>query len=213
ILPVLYRMRDRNTLNAFIEALQIVIDRHDVLRTSVLWDSLSVPVQVVYRQARLPISWLEVSPEEDVQAKMQALSTPAHQWMDLTQGPLLRLQIAADPHSEQYYVLLQLHHIISDHVGLEIIRKEVMANEAGDVDHLPTPVPYREFVAHAHYQAKHTDAETFFRSLLGDVNEPTLPFNLRDIHRDGLQIEEVRAAVPDAVATRIRQVSKELMIS
>ncbi len=103
--------------------------------------------------------------------------------------------------------------MVSDHVGLEIVQREVMAYQADDVERLSTPIPYRDFVAHAHYQAKYSDAEAFFRDFLGDVTEPTLPFNLRDVHSDGVQVEEARAAVPDSVAVQIRQVSKNLMIS
>ena len=98
-----------------------------------LWEQLPQPVQVVYRRAMLPVEGITLEgdgdPIEQLKERMKL-----QQRLDLRQAPLLRLQVAADPHSEQRYVLLQMHHITSDHETLEAIGAEVVAHLQAWID-------------------------------------------------------------------------------
>ena len=42
----------REYLNRYLSALQAVIDRHDILRTAIMWEGPPEPVQVVWRRVR-----------------------------------------------------------------------------------------------------------------------------------------------------------------
>ncbi|WDE06110.1 non-ribosomal peptide synthetase [Thalassomonas viridans] len=213
VTPTLFRMAGKKVATDFISALQFIIGRHDVLRTCVVWQDITTPVQVVLRELDLPVSWLEVNTGQDTGEFMQQLSQPEKQWLDLSKGHMIKVQVAEDDNSGDCFVLLQLHHIITDHVGLEVIQEELMAYLAGQSENLSPSLPYREFIAHSQYQAKHNNSESFFTNLLADVDEPTLPFNLKDVQGDGSRIVEASAAVPDEVAGQIRRLSALLKLS
>ena len=55
LLHALLAFDTRDRLNGFIGALRVVISRHDILRTAIMWENLSEPVQVVWREAPLAI--------------------------------------------------------------------------------------------------------------------------------------------------------------
>ncbi|PBP51158.1 condensation domain-containing protein, partial [Pseudomonas syringae] len=116
---------NRARLDAFLEALQTVIDRHDVLRSSVHWVGLPQAVQVVHRQAQLPVHTLTLTPDEDALSQVNRLSDPGRLRMDLQQAPLLLAYIAGDPNSDRWLLALIDHHMISDHVTLELILEEI----------------------------------------------------------------------------------------
>ncbi|MBM0108940.1 non-ribosomal peptide synthetase, partial [Steroidobacter sp. S1-65] len=211
--PTVLQLCSKQRLEELSAALQSVIERHDVLRTAVLWEELPQPVQVVYRKAQLSVTELALASDRDVKEQIEEWVKPERQRLDLRQAPLLRLQVAADPHSEQWYALLQTHHIVGDNVAREIVISEIVAHLQGHAQELPPSVPYRNHVAQALAYARTHDAEAFFRGKLGDVDEPTAPFGLLDVHGDGSQVKEAHEELEIELARRIRKQARKLGVS
>jgi amino acid adenylation domain-containing protein len=201
----LLSLASRERLEELIAALQGVIDRHEILRTAVLWEGLPRPVQVVYREATLPTEEVELTASE--------LLEPRRQQLDLRSAPLLRLQIARGERRDHWYALLQLHHMVDDDTSIKILIAEVLAHLEGRAHELPLPVPYRNHVARALEHAARSDAEAFFRAKLGDVEEPTAPYGLLDVHGDGGRLAEARLEVDSPLIRQARAHARRLGVS
>jgi len=213
VLTSLLKVSTRDRLEELVAALQAVIDRHDILRSAVLWQQLPKPVQVVCRQATLPIEESALERGQDPIEQVKEWLRPDRQRLDLSEAPLIRLRVAADPQSEQWHVLLQLHHIICDHVTADIVVSEVVAYLEGRGESLPEPVAYRNHVAQAMAHARTHDAEAFFRSKLSDVDEPTASFGLLDVYADGSRVEEAQLKLEPTLAQRTRIQARRRSVS
>ncbi|MBL4671546.1 MAG: AMP-binding protein, partial [Arenicella sp.] len=213
VLSALFELANIEQLESFLATLQFVFDRHDTLRTSVYWQGLEFPVQVVVRNAEVPIEWLSLDSDRPVRAQMESLCEPGNHQLDIEQGPLLRVEVAKDHQSDKVYMIVVLHHIISDHVGFEIIQREAWAHQNGFADTLSKPRAYREFVGQSLQQTNHRDAAAYFSEMLSDVDDATLPFGLSDVQGDGSRIDEMVTSLPNQVSKRIRLASKALKIS
>ncbi|RAS22646.1 amino acid adenylation domain-containing protein, partial [Pseudomonas sp. URMO17WK12:I7] len=200
-------------LQTWATALQQVIDRHDILRTAVLTEGLDQPVQVVWRKARM-----EVTPVGGVQAgavidALQVRFDARQHRLDLSRAPLMRLLYADDPGNQRVVAILQFHHLALDHTAMEVIAAEMRQLLAGQADQLAAPVPYRTYVAQARLGADEAGHEAFFRDMLGDLDEPTLPFGLADVQGDGQAIEEARLPIEPMLARQLRQQARRLGVS
>ncbi|WP_416987068.1 condensation domain-containing protein, partial [Streptomyces sp. T028] len=211
--PTVLAFDGRERLDAFVAALQRVVDRHDIHRTALVWEGLPEPVQVVWRRAAVPVT--EVTLPEGVRGQEAAahLLDVAGSWMDLRRAPLLRVHVAAEPGSGRWLALVQVHHLLQDHTALEVVMGEVAAFMAGRGDRLPAPLPFRDFVAQARLGVPRQKHEEYFTGLLGDVTEPTLPFGLLDTHGDGSGVRRARVTLPDGLAGRVRERARGLGVS
>ncbi|MEN4957725.1 syringomycin E biosynthesis non-ribosomal peptide synthetase SyrE, partial [Pseudomonas syringae] len=198
----------RARLDAFLEGLQTVIDRHDILRSSVHWIGLPQAVQVVHRQAQLPVHTLTLTPEEDALSQLDRLSDPGRLRLDLRQAPLLLAYIARDPNSERWLLALIDHHMISDHVTVELILEEIRLLMRGQSADLLPPQPYRDFVAQT-LASPSSAHEAYFTRRLADVDSPTAPFELLEVQGDGNDVEEARLALSSDLCIRIRTQARE----
>jgi arthrofactin-type cyclic lipopeptide synthetase B len=208
-------------LERWADALQQVIDRHDILRTSVVWEGLESPQQVVWRKARLAVelAGLEVD-GGDVERyagapiidRLQQRFDARHHRVDLSQAPLMRLVYAHDPANSQVVAILLFHHLVLDNAAMEVVSREMQALLSGQAADLALQVPYRNHVAQVRMsdQASH---EAFFSEMLGDVEEPTLPFGLQDVRTDGCGIEEARWSIEMALALRLREQARRQGVS
>ncbi|HEX8697018.1 MAG TPA: amino acid adenylation domain-containing protein, partial [Longimicrobium sp.] len=214
VLPVLSAFDRRERLDAYLAALQAVIDRHDVLRTSVAWEGLREPVQVVWRRARLRVEEVELDPAAgDAAQQLYARFDPRRHRLDLHRAPLMRVCVARDAARERWLLLVLQHHLVSDHTTGDMVQEEVEAHLAGRADALPAPLPFRNYVAQTRLGASRAGHEAYFRALLGDVDEPTAPFGLLDAWGDGSGIADARLPVDAALAARLRERARALGVS
>jgi len=204
----------RARLDAHLQAMQAVVDRHDILRTAVMWEGLPEPVQVVWRRAAVPVEEVELDPEGgDAVQQLHAHVKPPQYRMVLGQAPLMRIYIAYDAAQARWLLMHLQHHITMDHATRQMMQDEIEAHLLGKADALPTPLPFRNFVAQARLGVSEQEHANYFRQLLGDLEEPTAPFGLMKVRDDGSGIEEARLQVDAELARRVRERARKLEVS
>ena len=214
LLSSLASFETRERLDAFISAVQSVVDRHDILRTAVVWEGLPQPHQVVWRSARLHIDEIQFDPSNGEPAiQLRERFDPAHWRLDVRQAPMLRFCIAEDANQGRWLCLLLLHHLIGDHMTLEMMLQEVRAFLFGAGDSLPKPLPFRSFVAQSRSASTNSYHEEFFRKLLGDIHEPTAPYGLMDVQGGGGGLVEAHLDVETRLASRLRDQARTCGVS
>jgi amino acid adenylation domain-containing protein len=214
LLATLFSFDTRERLDGYVEAMQKVIDRHDILRTAVMWEGLKEPIQVVQRKAVLSVEEIKLDAAGgDVSRQLYARFDPRHHRIDVRRAPLLRLAIAYDEKNERWVMIELLHHLAGDHVTLEVMQEEVQAHLLGQAASLPSPRPFRNLVAQARSAMRKPEHEDYFHKLLGDVDEPTAPFGLFDVQGDGTGIEEAHVLLDAALSRRIRERARRLGLS
>ena len=179
LLPTQFGFDSRDRLDDYLEAMQAVVDRNDILRTAVLWEGLSEPVQVVYRRAPLFVEEIDLDPAEgDVAEQLWARFNMRNFRLDVRKAPLIHIFIAHDDANGRWVMQQMAQHLVIDQVTDRIIQEEIHAYLQGQADELPAPVPFRNLVAQSKLGVPSEEHELFFRKMLGDVEEPTTPFGL-----------------------------------
>ncbi|QXH53928.1 amino acid adenylation domain-containing protein [Pseudomonas fakonensis] len=203
----LFSFASREHWQAFAQALQQVIARHDILRTSLAWEALAQPQQVVWRHAELPVQ--ELVAGVDAETRLRAACQP----LDLRQAPLLALGVAEDSQQGRWLGLLRFHHLVNDAVSLGLLMAELRAFMAGQGADLPAPVPYRNFAAAHNAAGREQQHEAYFRQMLGDLEAPTRVLGVDGLPADPDALQTLDQALPPALAQALRALARNHDVS
>ncbi|MDX2090384.1 MAG: amino acid adenylation domain-containing protein, partial [Kofleriaceae bacterium] len=201
VVEMRFAFSSRGLLDRYLAATQQVIDRHDILRTVFVWDGLKKPAQVVLRSARLQVT------------ELAGLDEFVSGGFDLTQAPLMRCVIAPEPGTERWVLVEVSHHLIGDHESLELMRSEVAQCMDGRGAELPAPYPFRNAVAAATLGMSAEAHQSYFHTLLGDIDEPSTPFGMVQAQLDGTGIVEASQELAPELVARLRAVARQLGVS
>ncbi len=151
------RLRGPLDVRAFERALDEIVRRHEILRTTFV-ETVSGPTQVT-APAPAP-NWrfvdLEPLPEARRDGEIARLATAeARRPFDLTRGPLLRA-VVLRPAAADHVFVLTMHHIIGDGWSLGVFDRELAALYGAFTRGCPSPLPDLaiQYADYAHWQGQ-----------------------------------------------------------
>ncbi|MEZ2339448.1 amino acid adenylation domain-containing protein [Mucilaginibacter sp. RCC_168] len=138
------------------QAFQILIDRHESLRTTFV-TLYSEPYQKINKLEDIAykLEYIDLTRESEKQARIKKLcSELMGQKFDLSTGPLLKTNLYKLD-SKDFVFFLVLHHIIADEWSLEILVKEILGLYNGFVTNNPyqlnpLKIQYKDFAVWQH---------------------------------------------------------------
>ena len=119
----------RDRLDRYLQALQWVVDRNDIMRTVFLWEGLQEPVQVVCRQAPLIVEELSLDAADgDVAQQLSARYNLLNYRIDLSMPPpMIRIFIAHDASNDRWVYHQLTHHLMDDQATVNMQEEEIQA--------------------------------------------------------------------------------------
>lgn len=201
---------------AFERAWQQVVARHTVLRTSFYWEEIDKPLQVVYRNVKVPLEqqdWRGIDPVEQHKHLNSFVKCDRNRGFDLSQVPLIRLTlIRLDNHSYQF--VLSTHMIILDGWSTPLVIKEVVEFYITFCQGQDTPlVPgstFRDYIAWLRKQDS-SKAEKFWRQMLKGVKAPTPITNLDvdNLSSSEEKFDELQIKLSKANTTKLQSLARQ----
>lgn len=155
------------------------MERHDVLRTSFVWDGLRHARQVLAREAELPwktLDWTLFDAAEQQMRFEDFLLQDRKRGLDLQTAPLFRCQLIQKTLT-QWTFCWTSHHILMDGWSTAILFREVFEDYIALASNntpreRPTPAPYRTYIDWLSLQQESAH-ESWWRQHLHGLRETT----------------------------------------
>ena len=202
-----FKINNEQLLDKIIKAFQSLVARHDTLRTIFVWEQLTEPVQVVLREGELDVSYVELKGQGGTDEAQQEIMQYRAGAISLQNAPLMKLTVGKAAGQQDYYVLVEHHHLITDHIGLDILVEELIASVDGVIEYLGQPTPYRNLVAYAREQNSDQKGIEYFKQKLAGIENSSLLFDIVPSTDTEIGKNRVSESIPASLCERIRGVA------
>ncbi|WP_411143365.1 amino acid adenylation domain-containing protein [Streptomyces sp. x-80] len=202
--------------DALAAAWQRVVDRTPALRTAVVWEQLTEPVQVVHREMTVPVGrhdWRDCTGAEQETLLRELLERDRALGLDLAVPPLIRLTVIRVTDDTVRLVWTSSHLLLdgwSTAAVFAAVGDEYAAAVAGQELRADTPRPFGDYVAWL--VAQDADAaEAHWRAALAGFDAPTpLPYDRQPAEAHRAQSSEpVTFALSTGLTERLAAVARE----
>ncbi|OHX11610.1 non-ribosomal peptide synthetase [Chromobacterium sphagni] len=201
------RFDSEDLLRAYLDALRRTIARHDAFRVAVLHEGLPQPLQVVWREAELPVEELR-GDGEDALAALRRRCEPAMQCFDISRAPLQRAFYCRDAQRGQWVLLHQLHHLAVDHATVEKMQWEIEAQLLGKPLAPVSAMPFSQARAGLYGVAGAAEHKAFFDAMLNGYEPGPAPFGAQAHLAGDAIVEEAWRPLRKPLRGQIRQQAK-----
>lgn len=178
------------------KAWNLSIQRHAILRTTVHWEKIEKPVQIVHRKKEIDLELLDCSAltETEIDEHWESLKNQNREdGVDFTKGALLKVKIVQFG-LEKYRLLWTNHHLLLDGWSSNIILKEVFSfyealtsNVSTEMEPLPSYKSYLRWVS----QKKPEDAKIFWTDYFSEFRKSHLFYPIKQgIKAESITIEK-----------------------
>lgn len=211
-------LRDRINAAALQSAIDSLVTRHEILRTTFIEED-GQPAAVIHPAMAIAVTVVDLRGHADASALAQEkIAAQIEQPFDLSHGPLLRIMLITL--EEQLHLLqLSLHHIIADEWSLTILIEELAANYQafcnGQTPSLASlPVQYADYAAwqRAWLDAGESERQlAYWRKHLGAEEPPLLelPADHARTENAASRGAKLEFTIPPAVADKMRALCRQ----
>ncbi|MBV9787616.1 MAG: amino acid adenylation domain-containing protein, partial [Chloroflexi bacterium] len=218
-IPLAVRLSGPLDRVALSRALEGVVARHEVLRTTFSQDAHGQPAQRITPAQPVPLPLVDLShlpiTERDA-ATHEHAAAEAQQPFDLIAGPVLRATLLRLD-STEHVLLLTLHHIVADGRSLDVLIHEIVtlytAAAAGQANPLPElPIQYADYAV---WQRQWLSGEIleqqlgYWRRHLADLPTLQLPTDYQRPAVQSFQGARHALQIPANVTEALRALSRE----
>ncbi len=207
-----FRLSGELNPEALAQTLSALVQRHEVLRTTFVFDDQQV-LQKIHPRMDAPL--VEVSAGDEVELQRQ-IALNAEQPFDLQHGPLMRCRLIRLD-AQQHVLVLTFHHIVTDGGSLPILLQEFtqlyVQLSAGQPAQLPElGIQYADFARWQRLWLEAGEAERqldYWRGQLGREHPPlNLPTDRRRPAIPNQQGASVELEVSAALTEQLRDLAR-----
>ncbi|SDT84455.1 non-ribosomal peptide synthetase [Desulfobacula phenolica] len=202
-------------------AWQKVVDRHEVLRTSFVWENLNKPLQVVHPKVEVRFEHYDLRKfsEWEQKIKLRAiLGEDRAKGFELTRPPLFRLHLLKRS-EDSYYLIFSHHHLLLDGWSNPILLDEVRTFYQGLLKNIevamPHPKPFRLYIQWLRKQELKNEKKFWETYLKGFKRTTPLPYDLGSHRQEGypLKSEELHLEVKDPLFTNLKATARKCKVT
>jgi hypothetical protein len=216
VIQISYTLHGNLDTSAFERAWQTVVDRHTALRTGFYWEEIDKPLQVVYKQVKVPLKhddWrgMEVVAQQE---KLQSfVASDRKLGFDLAQESLMRLHLIRLT-DNSYEFIWSKHHLIMDGWSMPVVLKDFVQIyetfcHGQEVSLTPTR-PFRDYTDWLQQQDT-SKAEEYWRQAVREIKEPTPLTNLeaKDLSNQAERYDEEKLHLSATTTAALQSIAAQ----